>query len=269
MDTGMLDVPGARLYYEVRGSGPVLLVMLGGSTDPAMAAPLADILSARYTVITYDRRGYSRSPLSQPFGERPVEQHADDALRLLDAAGPAPAHLFATHAGALIAFDLLARRPERVRRLVAHEPPVYELLPDAERWRRLTAETLDLFEREGTGPAMRLMGEETGMAAPGPPGPGLPEWLRDMLTRIAANAEPNLRHELRAFSRYLPDAAALREAPLVVAYGAEDKGTLFHRTTLAVAGHLGRQAVELPGDHVGYLRGPAAFAEALHACLAA
>ncbi|MFB4272740.1 alpha/beta fold hydrolase [Nonomuraea sp. GTA35] len=268
MDTGMLDVPGARLFYEVRGSGPVLLVMLGGSTDPAMAAPLAEVLSDRYTVITYDRRGYSRSPLSEPFGERPVERHADDALRLLQAAGSAPAHVFATHAGALIALDLLARQPDRVRRLVAHEPPVCELLPDADRWSRLTDEALGLFEREGAGAAMRRIGEETGLMAPGPPDPGLPAWVRDMLTRMAANAEPNLRYELRAFSRYVPDAAALRGAPLVVAYGADDRGTLFHRAALAVAEHLGRQAVELPGDHVGYLRSPAAFAEALHACLA-
>ncbi|MFD0472832.1 alpha/beta fold hydrolase [Nonomuraea thailandensis] len=264
----MLDVPGARLHYEVRGSGPVLLVMLGGSTDPAMAAPLAEILSGRHTVITYDRRGYSRSPLTEPSGEHPVALHAGDALRLLQAAGSEPASVFATHAGALIALDLLARHPARVRRLVAHEPPAFELLPDAGRWRRLTEETLALFEREGAGAAMRRMGEETGLMPPAPPDPGLPEWVRDMLTRMAANAEPNLRHELRAFSGYVPDAAALRGAPLVLAYGAGDQGTLFHRATLAVAEHLGRQAVELPGDHVGYLRDPAAFAEALHACLA-
>ncbi|NJP92671.1 alpha/beta fold hydrolase [Nonomuraea sp. FMUSA5-5] len=267
MDTGMLDVPGARLHYEVRGSGPVLLVILGGSTDPAMAAPLAVLLSDRYTVITYDRRGYSRSPLTEPFGDHPVERHADDALLLLEAAGPEPAYVFATHAGALIALDLLARRPERVRRLVAHEPPAYELLPDAERWRRMTEETLDLFAREGAGAAMRRMGEETGLSVPGPPAPGLPEWVRDMLTRMAANAEPNLRYELRGFSSFVPDAVALRGAPVVVAYGAQDQGTLFHRTTLAVAELLGTRAVELPGDHVGYLRDPGAFAEALHACL--
>lgn len=263
----MLDVPGARLHYEVRGSGPVLLVMLGGSTDPAMATPLAELLSGRYTVITYDRRGYSRSPLTAASGEHPVALHADDALRLLDAAGPEPAHVFATHAGALIGLDLLARHPGRVRRLVAHEPPAFELLPDAGRWRRMADEALALFAREGTGAAMRRMGEETGLAAPGPPAPGLPAWIHDMLTRMAANADPNLRYELRAFSRYVPDAAALRDAPVVMAYGAGDVGTVFHRATLAVAGLLGREAVELPGDHVGYLRDPAAFAEALHTAL--
>ncbi|MEV5501283.1 hypothetical protein AB0M50_38400 [Nonomuraea fuscirosea] len=60
MDSGMLDVPGARLYYEVRGSGPVLLVILGGGADAAMAAPMAEILAGRHTVITYDRRGAAR-----------------------------------------------------------------------------------------------------------------------------------------------------------------------------------------------------------------
>ncbi|MEV4170422.1 alpha/beta hydrolase [Nonomuraea sp. NPDC049709] len=268
MDTGMLDVPGARLYYEVRGSGPVLLVILGGGADAAMAAPLAEALSGRYTVITYDRRAATRSPLTGPPGEQRIEEHADDALRLLEAAGADPGHVFATHAGALIALDLLARRPERVRRLVAHEPPAFELLPDAEHWRRLTREALDLYEREGAGPAVRKLGKETGMMPPGAPDPGLPQWVRDMLTRMTANRETNLRYELRPFSAYVPDAAALRGTPIDVAYGADDRGGVFHRAALAVAELLGGQAVELPGDHVGYLRSPAEFARALHDRLA-
>src|SRR5712692_9919310 len=62
MKTDSLKVPGANLYYEVRGSGPVLLLVCGGIYDAAGYAGLAGPLADRYTVVTYDRRGNSRSP---------------------------------------------------------------------------------------------------------------------------------------------------------------------------------------------------------------
>ncbi|WP_171075335.1 alpha/beta fold hydrolase [Nonomuraea basaltis] len=268
MDTGMFTVPGAELYYEVRGSGPVLLTILGGGGDAAMAGPLAEALAGRYTVITYDRRGATRSPLAGPPSEQRIEEHADDALRLLQAADEEPANVFATHSGALIALDLLARHPGRIRRLVAHEPPAFELLPDAARWRTLAQEAVDVYLREGIGPALRKFGAETGVLAPPRPDPGLPAWVRDMLTRMSANMETSLRYEQRSFCRYVPDAAALRPAPLVLACGAGTRG-LMRDCTLAVAAHLGVETVELPGDYVGYLRLPAQFAAALHERLTA
>ncbi|MFI6735752.1 alpha/beta fold hydrolase [Nonomuraea sp. NPDC050451] len=267
MQTGMLAVPGAELYHEVRGSGPALLVILGGGSDAAMAAPLAEALSGDYTVITYDRRGATRSPLAGPPAGQRIEEHADDALRLLAEAGPEPAHVFATHSGALIALDLLARHPGRVRRLVAHEPASFDLLPDAAHWRAVEREAVEICEREGIGPASHWLGEATGVSAPPEPAAGLPEWVRDMLTRMTANIETSLRYEMRSFCRFVPDARALRGAPLTVASGAETRGKLMHRCTLAVAEHLGVEAVELPGDYVGYLSNPPAFVEGLRPLL--
>ncbi|MFG2072944.1 alpha/beta fold hydrolase [Nonomuraea maritima] len=267
MDSGVLDVPGARLYFEVRGTGPVLLTIIGGGSDAAMAAPLAEALSGRHTVITYDRRGATRSPLTGPPGQQRVEEHTGDALRLLEATGPGPADVFATHSGALIGLDLLARHPGRVRRLVAHEPPAFALLPDAARWQRLARDLLDVHARAGVGAALRALGEATGVPPPPGPDPALPSWVRAMLTRMAANLESSLLHELGPFSAYVPDAAALLGAPVVVAYGAGTRGRPLHRTTLAVAAALGTSAVELPGDHVGYLRSPSEFGDALHRLL--
>ncbi|MBF8185185.1 alpha/beta fold hydrolase [Nonomuraea sp. K274] len=264
MDTGTLDVPGARLSFEVRGRGPALLTILGGGADAAMAAPLADALAGRYTVITYDRRASVRSPLTGPLAEQRIEEHADDARRLLGELGADPAYVFATHSGALIALDLLARHPERVRRLVAHEPPAFDLLPDAGRWRRLEQEVVRIHRSDGIGPALHRLGAETGVTAAPEPDPNLPPWLRDMLARMAVNMETSLLYELRSFCRYVPDAEALRGAPLVLASGMLTKGGPMHRCTVAVAEHLGVTPVELPGDYVGYLRSPAEFAAALH-----
>jgi pimeloyl-ACP methyl ester carboxylesterase len=56
-----LKVPGAALHYEIRGSGPVLLLIPGGPADGGVFAPIRELLADRYTVVTYDPRGLSRT----------------------------------------------------------------------------------------------------------------------------------------------------------------------------------------------------------------
>jgi len=52
MESRTLKVPGATLYYEVRGAGPVLLMIPGGPMDAGGFAPLADCLADRCAVVT-------------------------------------------------------------------------------------------------------------------------------------------------------------------------------------------------------------------------
>ena len=130
MRTDTLTVPGATLYYEVRGAGPTLLLICGGVYDAAGYAGLAQRLADRYTVVTYDRRGNSRSPLTGPPAPQQVEEHAEDARRILAAVGAESALVFGNSSGASIGLELVARHPELVRVLVAHEPPVFDLLDD-------------------------------------------------------------------------------------------------------------------------------------------
>src|ERR687888_607232 len=130
-----LKVPGATLYYEIRGSGPVLLCISGGPTDAGMFADLAGRLAGRYTVVSYDQRGHSRSRLDGDPEDIPVALHADDAAAVVAAIGDEPAHAYGNSGGGTIGIELVARHPDRVRTLVAHEAPIFEVLPDAARWR--------------------------------------------------------------------------------------------------------------------------------------
>ena len=58
----LLEVNGARIYHEVRGSGPSVLFIAGATGDGGHFERVAEILSDEFTVVTYDRRGNSRSP---------------------------------------------------------------------------------------------------------------------------------------------------------------------------------------------------------------
>ncbi len=124
-----LRVPGASLYYEVRGSGPVLLLIGAGAADAASFNGIAAHLADQYTVVSYDRRGYSRSPLDDPEEEQRIETHSDDAHRLLAQLCTEPAYVFGSSGGALIGLDLAIRHPEQVRTLVSHEPPAGDCSP--------------------------------------------------------------------------------------------------------------------------------------------
>ncbi|MFI8522280.1 alpha/beta fold hydrolase [Streptomyces sp. NPDC085481] len=165
MNVGTLKVPGATLRYEVRGSGPVLLLIPGGAGDAGLYEGMADLLAAAgHTVVSYDQRGLSRRPLDGPLADQLVAEWREDALSVLDAVVPAgeQAYVFGSSSGAIVALDLLAAHPERVRRLVAHEPPLVELLADPDPYRAHFAEVRELNRTQGLGPAMARFAEQPG-----------------------------------------------------------------------------------------------------------
>jgi len=133
--TGILEVPGALLYYEVRGVGPLLVAVPGRKGNADGYQTLARELSAQYQVVTYDRRGFSRSRLvgAQDYDHR-LATDADDVRRLIEHLSDEPATVFGSSSGALVALDVLTRHPAVVRTVIAHEPPAVRLLPDGEQW---------------------------------------------------------------------------------------------------------------------------------------
>jgi pimeloyl-ACP methyl ester carboxylesterase len=263
-----LDVPGARLFITVSGVGPVLLVAQGGPHDADGAALLAAELPD-FTVVSWDRRGLSRSTVASGEDPMTLSVHADDARRILDHVSPGgPAYVFGSSIGALIGLELLVRRPDRVRRLVAHEPPIPALLDEA-RMAELVGfqEKLEsAYHADGALSAMRVFLAAFGVNAadhepqvrPPPRGP-----------YELANVERFLAVDAPAVRLYRFDLEAVRAhaGALVVAVGASSRGTLHAASALALASALGTEAVELPGGHGGYGTHPRAFATALRALL--
>ncbi|MES9539225.1 MULTISPECIES: alpha/beta hydrolase [unclassified Actinomadura] len=268
---GKLDVPGATLYYEVRGSGPVLLLICGGIYDAAGYAGLAAALADRYTVVAYDRRGNSRSPLDGPPEPQRIEVHADDASRLLAEIADGPAYVFGNSSGAVIGLELAARHPEQVRALVAHEPPLLAMLPDAEHWDAVLTDVERAYREGGVGPAMGTFGAAMGMGGGEEPEGGAAEQeppspeMQEMFARFEKNTDFFVGYEVPTFGRYTPDVEALRGSSvrIVPVAGEESAGEPANRAALALAERLGTSAETYPGDHGGFGPHAAAFAARL------
>jgi len=266
---GMLDVPGASLCYEVQGSGAALLLIPGGPADAMGFRHLAEILSDTYSVVTYDPRGLSRSSVEDPSQVITVETQAKDAYRLLNAVTSDPAYVFGSSGGAVTGLELVTKHPNSVRVLIAHEPPVIELLPDRDAVAAQNEEVYQTYLSQGIGPAMMRFAAMAGLQAAPPRESENPE-MQEAMERMGANLDLFLGQMLREIVTYKPDVERLKPGParVVVGRGTTSEGQLAYRTATALAELLGVAPVTFPGDHGGYAAEPEAFARTLRQVLA-
>jgi pimeloyl-ACP methyl ester carboxylesterase len=259
--TGTLGVPGARLHYEVRGAGP-WVVLVGAPMGADAFAPLAGLLAADHTVLTTDPRGVGRSPVDDPEQDSTPELRADDLSRLLAHLGAGPAVAVGSSGGAVSVLALAQAHPEQVAAVLAHEPPLSELVDDRDRLRAGTERIIATYLAEGSAAAWRefmavgdiVVPEDDAHIAPPP------EQERD--ARAVADERHFFLHELRGTTSWRPDLARLRAVPtrVLVGIGEASGGELCDRTARALAAALGTQPAVFPGSHIGFLEDPAAFA---------
>ncbi|WP_280295839.1 alpha/beta fold hydrolase [Nocardia abscessus] len=268
MRSETIKVPGATLYYEVSGAGPVLLLLPGSGGDAAVFDPVIEPLAEHFTVVAVDPRGYSRSVLDLgPPADIEVEVQSEDAHLLLEHLTPEgeQAYVFGGSGGAVVALDLLARHPGQLRLVIAHEPPSFGVLPDAAEHKAFVEEVCELFATEGLAAAGArfLEGIGGGVAMPDPA--GLSPRAAAMMERLHANAPRSMAHELRPITSYLPNVAALASVTdrLVLGAGRDSKGKLPHRPAEVLAAHLNIPLTEFPGGHSGFTDAPAEFAQLL------
>ncbi|MGN6636981.1 MAG: alpha/beta fold hydrolase [Oryzihumus sp.] len=283
--THTLDVPGAVLHYDVRSNesstAPVLL-LIGSPMTATGFGTLAGHFTDR-TVVTYDPRGAGRSRRTDGATETTPEEHADDLHRLIAALDAGPVDLFATSGGAVNALVLVARHPEQVRTLVAHEPPAAQVLPDREEALAAAVAIHQAYQRSGLGPAMAMFITLVGLQGPVPadfgdrPAPdpatfGLPS------EDDGSRDDPLVGQNIVSCLRQQHDIGALRAAStrIVLAAGTESEGELAHRGAVAMAERLGSAPVAFPSHHAGFLGGehgmrghPDAFAATLRQVLEA
>ncbi len=258
IQTSILEVPGARLYYETHGSGPVMLMVPGASGTADSFKSITEHLVAHYTVVTYDRRGFSRSQLDGPQDyDHRLETDADDVRRLIEHLGDEPAIVFGGSSGAIVALEVLTRHPSVVRTLVPHEPPAMRLLADGQKWINFFFEVYDLYRQSGIEPALKKFREQA-----------FAESDRQAMARAPkneytlANATYWFEHELRQYPAVDLDLDALKAHAdrIMLIAGRESRGYPTYELNVELGKKLGRELIELPGGHVGLLTQPAEFA---------
>lgn len=249
---------GTDLYAETRGSGPALLLVPGATGDGGQYDLLADALAATHTVVTYDRRGNSRSPAPDGQTSTSIDEQADDAAALLRALNLAPARVFGNSHGALVALALALRHPDVVVDVALHEPALMSVLaePDA---------ALAVIQP--------IIGE--GMAAGGPRG-GAEAFLRfaagtayEALSsatadRMLGNAETLFEREFGAFAAWRPDAAELARLGVPVrVLAAAESAPFFAEAAAWIARQVGTDVRTVPGGHMAFLDRPDDIAAAI------
>jgi pimeloyl-ACP methyl ester carboxylesterase len=283
--TYRLETAGAEIAYDVHGALPAAdgrppLVMIAQPMDASGFAALVSQFPDR-TAVTYDPRGLGRSTRNDGRVDNSPTVQAGDVHAVIDALAAGPVEMFASSGGAVTALALVKAYPADVTTLVAHEPPLITVLPDADAAERAAGGFRDVYEAKGSGAGMAAFiamtswrGEFTddyfAQPAPDPAAFGMPagdDGRRD---------DPLLSDRSRAITDYRPDIDALLAAPtrIVIAVGEESLGTFTGRAAVAVAERLGQQATVFPSHHGGFMGGefgyagqPEAFARKLREVL--
>ncbi|MFZ0141073.1 MAG: alpha/beta hydrolase [Aeromicrobium sp.] len=264
-------MPGASVAYDVHGSlppgdGRPPLMMIGQPMDASGFGALKSHFTDR-TVVTYDPRGLGRSTRSDDRTDNDPEVQAEDVHAVIAALDAGPVELFASSGGAVTAFALVTAHPGDVTTLVAHEPPLIDVLPDADQARAAQRGFQDVYAAKGSGAGMAAFiamsswqGEFTDeyLAQP-PPDPaqfGMPA------DDDGSRGDPLLSDVSNAITDYPLDIEALKAAPtrIVVAVGIESDRVFTGRTAVATAEALGHEAVVFPSHHGGFMGGEFGYA---------
>ena len=263
-ETRTLEIPGATLTYDVRRNDETTEPPLFLIGHPAGAGSFPTLIShfPDRTIITYDPRGSERSTAHDPSAPITPETSAEDLHAIVEAVGGGPVDVFASSGGAINGLAWVAKHPNDVRTLVAHEPPLASLVPDREHALAANRALHDTYLRSGFGPAMAHFiqvvshkGPFTAEVATAPPPDPA---MFGMPTEDDGNRNDLMfAHNVLYLTSFEPDFDALRAAPtrIVIAVGEESDGILAERGGLAVADRLGVSAVKFPGDHGGFMGG--------------
>ncbi|MFI5916077.1 alpha/beta fold hydrolase [Dactylosporangium sp. NPDC051541] len=263
MQYDTLRVSDAAIYYELRGHGP-LLVLVGAPMGTRFFAPVADLLAADHTVLTTDPRGIGASVLDIPESDSTAAARAGDLARLIAHVDAGPAAVFGSSGGAVTALALAQHHPGVAHTVIAHEPPVNAVLPDRAERDAAIEDIIATYEAGDPAGAWKKFMINANIHEGPPPGP-------EPDAQQLADEAFWFRHEMRGTTYFEPDIPVLRDGPtkVRVALGTDSAGQLLDRTSHALAERLGQAVLPFPGGHIAFVMDPPGFAQRLREVLAA
>jgi pimeloyl-ACP methyl ester carboxylesterase len=258
-----LEVNAADLYYEVRGAGPPVLLIMGATGDSGVFEAFADLLAKDFTIVTYDRRGNGRSAAPTSWATTSPEEQADDAAALLSALGLAPAGVFGTSSGGVFALAMMLRHPRTVRAAVLHEPAFFALFDDPDTARTVVTDIVTAGMHAGGSPEaferfIRFVAGDSNWERLNP----------SIQARMLTSADTYFGKEIGRFDSYLPDEHELANiaAPVHIVVG-NDSLPQFGQAAHRLAERLKTEVTHVPGTHFGYLDHPHELARTVSALL--
>jgi len=255
---------GAEIRIDYEGEGPLLLLIPGAGGAGQRYAGVSEILKDEYTVVCYDRRCNARSTGDRSL-DGDIAQQARDAVAVIKAMNAKQALVFGSSSGANIALKMAEDAPQYIAGLVAHEPPVLWVLPDAQEWFIFGDEAEAIFRARGFGPALgKFASALVGVIPPSPPPPG-----SDAAKAAEVSWNFFFAHEIHNFSRYAPDLQRIKHSkiPMFAVSGRDSKDAYYARTAKIVSDVVGCTHRVISGHHLSYQSDAATFASELRLML--
>jgi len=253
---GFADNNGIKLYYEKRGHGEPLICVPGGGGDAGFFTNLANYLMDSFTVITYDRRGYSRStrPQANYFN---IHEHVDDIKAVLHENGYESAHIVGNSSGAIIALETAVRMPEIIKKLIVHEPPLLLVLSNKKKYLRFMTRTYNIGLRFGSNLASNWF--NFSLSLPFSVFKHIPEDFQKRMIQYNNN-DQLVFVELLGITSYVPDYNKIINNKVTI-YLASGQRTMKKKkyygiTSPIIAKSLNCPMIVFPGHHLSFLDQP-------------
>lgn len=269
-----LQLNGANIDYEVVGQGPVLILIPGANGTGDIFSLVREDLKERFTVVTYDRRGFGKSDLTEPLPERcqnayddyRVKRDSQDINELATYLSDEPVYILGTSSGAIVAMHVLKLYPEIVKHIAFHEPPINTFLPDATYWKKKNEAIVDDMLNKGLEEGMKTFSNKNNASS---------EDLDIMSKATSQDEEAQqsryeeklfwAKYEIRQYTHSditLEDLAKHKSRTLLLT-GENSTETFVYKVTYYIAENINIDVKMMPSGHFGYVQQPQQFSEAL------
>ncbi len=245
---GLVDVGETKLYYEIHGTGPSLMLVPGAAGDGGYMQPLADALANEFTVVTYDRRGNSRSPRPDGWNQTSPEEQAVDIAGLIDALDVAPTMLLGNSYGAVIALCAIVEHERLFRGAVLHDPALMSVLENPEEPQAVLRPMIE--EAMAKGGPRAAMEAFLAFAA----GESIRPLPGAVIDRMLGNGEVLFGVEFGNLEFWHPDEERLQALSIPVRLLVGDESPpVFNEAASWIARQVGAEVVPVPGGHFGFI----------------
>ncbi|MFE7083638.1 alpha/beta hydrolase [Priestia megaterium] len=273
-----LNVHGANLYYETVGQGPVLILIPGANGTGDIFAGVAKFLQDKYTVVTYDRRGYVHSELTaslpedakNPNSTYRLETDANDVAALAKHLSNEPVYILGSSSGAIVALETLQDHPDIVKKVAFHEPPIHTFLANSSEWETKNNKVVKTSQEKGMASAMKLFFDDLHAAPMDAQMMAKPAGtLENAENPVVKGMAYWFEYEIRQYTSRKIDLNKLIEQKdkIILFNGTDSVGSFPQDVVKDLSEKLCLPINLIAGGHLGYVQKPQEFAQTLERLL--